>query len=329
MSRRVTAKDVARLSGVSAATVSYVLNNSPGQTIPEATRERVRAAAVELSYVPSAAAASLRRGHSRTVLVVTERALAGYVTEPFLRAISERLVESELVPIVYSMVSDEVLLALVREIRPFGVIAPMIVEPSLLDSLAEAGVPHVYASGRTDLQVRRPWEERIGAAQARHLIERGSSRIVYAKPVTGAPRLPMADARELGARSECERLGKSVAPAVHLPRDVEDAVAVLDEVLRAEPNATLGICAFDDEVAAVAVAAARRLGRSIPHDLKIIGVDDNPFGALLDPPLTTVSVDARTSGRALAERFLRLRAGDTGGGRPSSISAHIVQRSTT
>jgi len=55
---RITAEDVARKAGVSRATVSYVLNNHPHQTIPEATRQKVLEAAAELEYTPLASAMS-------------------------------------------------------------------------------------------------------------------------------------------------------------------------------------------------------------------------------------------------------------------------------
>ena len=58
--RRVTSEDVARASGVSRATVSYVLNNDPRQSIPLETRERVLKIARELGYRPSTAARILR-----------------------------------------------------------------------------------------------------------------------------------------------------------------------------------------------------------------------------------------------------------------------------
>ena len=68
--RRATSSDVARLAGVSRATVSYVLNGRADQSIPEATRDRVLAAAAELAYVPNAASRALRAGESRLVLLV-------------------------------------------------------------------------------------------------------------------------------------------------------------------------------------------------------------------------------------------------------------------
>ena len=60
--QRLTSHDVARESGLSRATVSYVLNNDPRQTIPEETRQRVLRAARKLGYRPSAPARALRAG---------------------------------------------------------------------------------------------------------------------------------------------------------------------------------------------------------------------------------------------------------------------------
>src|SRR5699024_8468011 len=66
--RRVTSADVARLAGVSRATVSYVLNDTPGHRITADTRARVADAAARLGYAPSAAARTLRSGRSEVVL---------------------------------------------------------------------------------------------------------------------------------------------------------------------------------------------------------------------------------------------------------------------
>ncbi|MGW0665111.1 LacI family DNA-binding transcriptional regulator [Streptodolium elevatio] len=68
-SSRVTSADVARASGVSRSTVSYVLNDTPGQTIPEATRRKVLAAAKQLGYTPHGPAQALSRGRGSIVLL--------------------------------------------------------------------------------------------------------------------------------------------------------------------------------------------------------------------------------------------------------------------
>ena len=68
--KRVTAADVARSLGLSRATVGFVLNDTPGQTIPEATRERVLAEAKRLGYRANTAARALASGRSRIILLV-------------------------------------------------------------------------------------------------------------------------------------------------------------------------------------------------------------------------------------------------------------------
>ncbi len=78
MSRRsrVTLKDIASAAGVTTATVSYVINNTPGQRITDETRERVLRAVHELRYVPNSAARALRRDRSGCVGVVAKKNLA-------------------------------------------------------------------------------------------------------------------------------------------------------------------------------------------------------------------------------------------------------------
>ena len=68
--QRITAVDVARAAGVSATTVSFVLNDTPGQTISDVVRARVLAEAERLSYTPHPLARALATGQSRIVLVV-------------------------------------------------------------------------------------------------------------------------------------------------------------------------------------------------------------------------------------------------------------------
>src|SRR3954451_18865798 len=85
--RRPTGADVARHVGLSRATVSYVLNNTPHQAIPEHTRRRVLAAAAELGYTPSAAARALVTGRSDVVLLL----LPDWPIGPTVGALMEHL----------------------------------------------------------------------------------------------------------------------------------------------------------------------------------------------------------------------------------------------
>ena len=86
--RRVTIRDVATAASVSTATVSYVLNDTPGQTITEATRRRVREAAVALGYSPHGVARALREGQSRIVLLAVPSMRGGRGLESFVAGMS-------------------------------------------------------------------------------------------------------------------------------------------------------------------------------------------------------------------------------------------------
>src|SRR5919107_3731640 len=94
--RRPTGADVARRAGVSRATVSYVLNNTPHQVIPEQTRQRVLAAAAELGYTPSAAGRALRSGHSDVVLLLLPDWPIGPSVGVLLESLSSALAEQGL-----------------------------------------------------------------------------------------------------------------------------------------------------------------------------------------------------------------------------------------
>ncbi|MFK0287451.1 LacI family DNA-binding transcriptional regulator [Streptomyces sp. NPDC090499] len=90
-SGRVTLTDVAEASGVSRATVSFVLNDDPRQTISTATRERVLAAARDLGYVPHGIARALREGSSRIVVLNVDHGLEGNFSRSYVLGLDEEL----------------------------------------------------------------------------------------------------------------------------------------------------------------------------------------------------------------------------------------------
>src|SRR6516164_7453881 len=89
--KRVTLSDVAAASGVSRATVSFVLRNSPDQSISPATRERVRQAARDLGYVPHGIARALREGSSRIVVLNVDSGLEGNYSRSYIRGLDDEL----------------------------------------------------------------------------------------------------------------------------------------------------------------------------------------------------------------------------------------------
>lgn len=329
--RRVTSADVARASGFSRTTVSYVLNDTPNQTIPERTRERIRAVAAALGYTPSAAATALRRGHSNVVLVVKDSALSGYITEPFISAIATTLREAGHTPLTTDFESEAALASLARELRPYGVIVLTPVTSTLGGMLTEMGVPRQYFSaiganpGDTG---ERPWEEAVGELQAVHLAEGGASSLIYALPPADSARHPLALARARGARRACGERGVTYAAQIAVPPDRAGATGLLARTLATGGAGLTGVAAFDDGVAVTVLAAAHDLHVDVPGHLRVIGADDTPFAAMTSPALTTVRVDAARSGARVAQQFLGVASGEEANA-VNRASLSIVRRQTS
>ena len=121
-----TSADVARLAGVSRATVSYVLNNTDAVRISEPTRRRVREAAKELGYVPHAAARTLRAGHSRMVLMPTLPVPAGPLYSQFVHDFQGAMSRLDYTVVQYgaSGLSGDDAARAWAELRPVAVLVP-------------------------------------------------------------------------------------------------------------------------------------------------------------------------------------------------------------
>ena len=175
--RRVTSEDVARASGVSRATVSYVLNNDPRQSIPLETRERVLKIARELGYRPSTAARILRGGYSRIVLVVLQFEMVDPAMARSLKELEAVLAEKGFSLIWYVGVHTTS-----EHIHPSTNLTPAVIV-SLVDEsnadisefLRQFNVPILSMNSET---TRQP----VGKAQVSYLVERGHRRMVFAAP---------------------------------------------------------------------------------------------------------------------------------------------------
>ncbi|MEU1518453.1 LacI family DNA-binding transcriptional regulator [Streptomyces sp. NPDC005811] len=303
--RRVTSGDVAREAGVSRATVSYVLNDTPHQKISETTRERVREAVARLGYAPSAAARSLRKGRSDIVLGLLPDWPIEHVLGRLVQQLTSAFAEHGLTFLVHSAARPA---RPVREIwkalTPVAVLALDELPESEADAMRAAGIDVVMAvhgSGRGRNSPPLVSEEPIGAAQARHLAA-SHHRLGYACPdlaglgVLARPRLD-------GVRRVCAELGLPEPDVRVIPFDPDGAAAAVKAWRAAEPRVT-GICAFNDAVALSVLVALRSLGLRVPDDMAVIGVDDTPAAALAQPPLTTVARDADALARGLARRLV-------------------------
>ncbi|MDG9727759.1 LacI family DNA-binding transcriptional regulator [Streptomyces sp. DH41] len=295
-----TSADVARLAGVSRATVSYVLNNTSAVRISEPTRRRVHEAARELGYVPHAAARSLRAGHSRTVLMPAPSFPAGPLYRRFLDELQGALGRLDYTVVQYGTVGlyDDEAARAWAELRPVAVLVPGAgLGPRGVEVLKRSGARAVVTLGPDAVEGAHALlmdHETVGHSAARHLYDRGRRGIGVVVPaedgleVFSAPRLA-------GAR---RAVGDTDATVTELPLAYEER----DAARLAGRWRSLGldaVYAYNDEYAMLLMRALQDEGLDIPGDAAVIGADDLMLGRLLRPRLSTVHLEL-PSGRDLA-----------------------------
>ncbi|MFC4504018.1 MULTISPECIES: LacI family DNA-binding transcriptional regulator [Streptomyces] len=292
-SPRATAKDVARASGVSQTTVSFVLNGAAGHVSQE-TRERVQQAARALGYVPNGSAQALRKGASRIVLLNVEGIPTGNSLGSYIRGLDAELAAHQHVLLVlHGHLSSQALSDVAQAVSARAVIdlgnagrADAIAPDTSLDAFsAQADVPVQY------------------------LVGLGHRHLATAMPDT--PELQaLAGLRERLIRQATHTAGLADCPTMVLPGDLDAAEERL-RTFRAEHPEVTAVLAYNDDLALLTLAAMRHIGLRAPEDLAVIGFDDTPHGALFSPALTTVHIDAEAIGRIAARNALGLPAADT------------------
>ncbi|WP_299531834.1 LacI family DNA-binding transcriptional regulator [uncultured Streptomyces sp.] len=288
-----TSADVARLAGVSRATVSYVLNNNTTMRISEATRRRVKEAARDLGYVPHAAARSLRAGRTRTVLLPV-----GAVPEapPHQQVVSE--LQAGLRRLDYTVVQygsgglapDEAARAW-AELRPVAVVVPpaLSLTPYGRAVLTRSGARAVITLGAQPVDGAHALvmdQREVGACAVRHLLARGCRRIGVVAPADTVM-APSAAPRLEGARRAAERAGAHVEP-LPLRYDEDDAAELARHWRRRALDA---VFTCNDEYAMLLLRAFQDAGVEVPGEVALVGADDLMLGRLLRPRLTTVRAE--------------------------------------
>lgn len=310
--RRVTSADVARASRVSRATVSYVLNNDPRQTIPAETRERVLAAAQALGYQPSPAARVLRSGSSQIVLAV----LPFEQIDPGMARDLQGL-EAGLAVRGYSLVWYVGRGVVDGATHPAANLTPAAVltyaaatEPADEAFLRRFNAPIVTVESAA-------YREVVGRTQAAYLHQRGCQQMVFAAPGRGDVQR-LAQARLAGVRQGCA--GNRLEPlrVLVIPSSRAGARELIGELIGVPlaRHGPLGFCCYNDEIALAVLAALADLGVAVPAAAAVIGCDDIPLAQFSVPALTTIGFDPRPFHEHLVEQILATIAGQPIGPAP-------------
>ena len=334
---RVTSHDVARLAGVSRATVSLVLNHSEKVTFSPETRERVFHAAEELGYKPNSAARMLVSGISETIgLVISDPSILihdAYIPQVLfgIETANSKMGFHVLVEGLNTDGQQGTYDNLVKSRRIDGLIVlnPRARDEALI-SLIERNFPIVLVGSvghRKEVAVYAPPRKALEAA-VDHLAGLGHSRV---GTVTFAPRRFGATTVRIGAL-------KTALMRHGLPLD-EDAIADGEfsvesgyratlELLRRRPDLT-AIFAGNDTIAIGVLSAAAELGRRVPESLSVVGFDDLHFARWLTPALTTIKSDGVRQGTVAAELlFARLGYGELTQSRVKLEVSLVLRQST-
>lgn len=304
-----TITDVARVAGVSVATVSRALRGLD-RVSPE-TRQRVLDVAEELHYVASPTATSLASGRTRVVAVVAPF-LTRWFFATLVSAIEKELRSQGHHAILFDLEDDtyDQRLPLTQNMlwkRVDGVITlnvPM--EPDEVALVDRLGLPLVAIGsaipGRPCVRI----DDRTTMRTAvQHLIDLGHERIGYIGDVPrNVAHIQTPQDRLSAFRETMACAGLPVVEDWILGSDWTAEAAARDsaELLRLEPRPT-AIVAASDEMAIGVRESARRLGLRVPEDFSVVGIDDYMLSGVLG--LTTVRQDVAAQGRAAARLLLR------------------------
>lgn len=295
--KRVTSKDVAKLAGVSRTTVSFVLNNVESIQISPETRQKVLQAAIELGYVPDAAAQSLASGRSKIIGLVLNRSPRHFATDAYITQVLNVLVTEArkhgmrlLLEIVEDNHPKETYLDLAISKRIDGIIfsGPRF-DDLALQTLFDSGFPTVVMGKLPATQF--PYvdiDNRAAAHQAAaHLFKLGHTAVAC---ITNAALSYTAAAERVqGYRDALEEFGLPFDPALvrYGDFDPESGYVQMGQLLEQRPLPT-AVFAASDVVAMGAIAAIKEHGLRVPDDIAVVGFDDVPLARYLDPPLTTI-----------------------------------------
>jgi DNA-binding LacI/PurR family transcriptional regulator len=301
-SMRITSIDVAREAGVSQTTVSFVLNDTPGQTIPEETRRRVLEAAKRLDYRPRASARSLAAGRSDVVLLALPGVPISANLSRFIEQLAAALAENGLSLVTHLAEGHgRPLPDLCAAVDASAVVSLIPFDEETTEALYRAGAEVVLGTGS---QARAELQE-IGRLQAQHVNGLGRDRLGYALPGQHATQWRVQE-RLHGVAAECAERGFAEPVVLGVDMDGAQAALAVEQWMRASVTA---VCAYNDETAMAVLAGMHLRGLRAPDDIAVIGVGDIPAAQVSIPPLTTIGFDYEETGRQLAQAVVDSLAG--------------------
>ena len=332
--RRLQMADIARLAGVSVATVSRALNGS--ELISKDTRDRIEELARSLNYSINIGAKNLRQKTNRTVAVVIpyDRVSRQHISDPFflsmVGSLADVLTERGF-DMLLSRVDAESLDSAAQLVNSGQAIGVILIgqwrHHDQLNLLATRRVPVVVWGTQVAQQLYcTVGGDNVagGALATRHLIEQGRRRIAF----VGDPQLPEVAHRHRGHVETLQAHGLPVAPEllVQVPFDANAARAGITRLCESGIEFD-AVFACSDVLASAAMQALHLCGRSVPEQVAVVGYDDIEWASHSNPPLTTVRQPIATAGVELVDALMQTIEGVTVP--PRQLPVELVVRASS
>lgn len=305
MAERVRLLDIARAANVTAATASLALNGRRG--VSESTRARVQQLARDMGYSPHHGARALARGRSGLWGAwvsgpeeIWSRWLSGVLTQASSRILISRMPSSERRRDMARQSATEGRLDGCLVFDPDG-------DDAGLQPLLEHGIPTVVAGRRSTWFDCVEISDLHAFGQFLSILGRDARTVAVVASRLQAQR---DDPRVRSWQSRAEAGRGGAAPLLLVAEDsMEQGALVVDELQCRLPTPCSVACIAGDRTAAGIVREARARGLSVPGDIAVSGWGDLPFGAWIEPPLSTVSTPWEEAGvrsvLTLSSRFAR------------------------
>jgi LacI family transcriptional regulator len=295
-------KTLAKYLNLDPATVSVVLNEVPGRSISQATRERIKAAAKEFHYQPSFIARSLRSRRTQTIGILVPELSDGYHTQ-VLSGIGDHLMEAGY---FYFTAHHRHRKNLIEEYSQMligrGAEALICIDTALehrfpIPAVAVAG--NYAVPGVTNIALDHRFAAELTLT---HLHALGHRSIAF---IRGQSFSSDADERWRSTEAVCREIGITIKPelVLQLDRDIsspELGYPVISKLLSCGERFT-ALVSFNDMAAIGAIRALDDLGMRVPTDVSVIGFDDIKLAAFCNPRLTTIRQPLSNMGRIAAQ----------------------------
>ena len=327
----VTLKAVAQHLGLTPGTVSAVLNDSPSaRSIPEETKNRIRAAAKELNYRPNFFARTLRNKRTYTIGVIAEEIGDSY-SSPIISGIEQYLRERNyfFLTVVHrhdlTLLSRYSQLLLERGVEGIITVDTTVQDSPTLPTVAIAG--HKKLKGVTNIVLDH---EQAATLALQHLKDLGHRHIAFMK---GNPVSSDAKDRWEAICRVASQLELCVDPELSIQIDTDDPTPRLGypfaKQLLSTKKPFTALFAYNDMSAIGAIRAIQEQGMRVPQDISVMGFDDIPGAAFHSPSLTTVRQPLNRMGEVAAQSLLERIEGKKDYPSEIAIEPELVVREST